>query len=286
MQPFPQYYRYVYINYFNMDTQEIWKDVKGYEGKYQVSNLGRVRSLDRIRWNGRGYCKVKGKLISQTIRYDKKRKCYTYAYVSFHTEHGVSSKKISVHRLVAEAFIPNPNDLPFVNHKDENKLNNNVNNLEWCTCEYNNKYGTAITRSANTRISNGVTKSVYKYTLDGKCVGIYNSVTEAAKANAVTKNQISNACVNKTIRVGNYGYRFEGDEYSPKKQTFHKNTITFYLSDNIVYECEGYENAAKFIGIAKDTFQCVVNGKRNSKKLNKYKVKIKFWKDGSERFIN
>jgi len=265
---------------------EIWKDIKGYEGKYQVSNLGNVRSLDRFRWNGRAYCKVKGKIMSQTIRYDKKQQCYMYPYVSFHNKSGAPTKKICVHRLVAEAFIPNPDNLQFVNHKDENKLNNCVDNLEWCTCKYNNAYGTARERASHTRIRKGITKPVCKYTLDGKCVCIYNSVAEAAKANNVIKEQISNACVNKTIHVGNYGYRFEGDEYSPRKQVFHKNIVTFYISGDIVYECEGYEDAAKFAGIAKDTFQCVVNGKRNSKKLNKYKVKIKSWKDESERFIN
>lgn len=266
--------------------EEIWKDIKGYEGKYQVSNFGRVRSLDRLKWNGRTYCNQKGKIMSQSIRYDKKRQCYMYPYVSFHNKSGTPTKKMLVHRLVAEAFIPNPDNLQFVNHKDENKLNNNVTNLEWCTCEYNNAYGTARERSASTRIRKGITKAVCKYTLDGKRVCIYNSVTEAAKANNVTKKQISNACVHKTIQVGDYGYRFKEDEYIPRKQKINKNIVTFYLLGDVMYECEGYEKAAEFVGIAMDTFQCVVRGKRNSKKLNKYKVKVKSWKDESERFIN
>lgn len=266
--------------------EEIWKDIKGYEGKYQVSNLGRVRSLSRLVWNGKVYVKHTGRILSQTVRYSKKRMCYTYSYVSFHNKSNAPTKKIFIHRLVAEAFIPNPNNYSFVNHKDENKLNNTVDNLEWCTCEYNNSYGTARERSIKTKIRKGITKPVCKYSLDGKRLCIYNSVTEAAKANNVSKTQISNACINKTIRVGNYGYRFEDDEYIPRSQTFHKNTITFYLNGKIVYKCFGYEDAANFANISKDTFQSVVKGSRNSKKLNKYKVKIKFWKDESERFIN
>ena len=104
---------------------EEWKDIKGYEGIYQISNKGRVKSLNYKRT---GKEKIL-KLSSDTNGYKKitlfknsKRKTY------------------SIHKLVAEAFLPNPDNLPVVNHKDENKLNNNVENLEWCTQEYNVKY--------------------------------------------------------------------------------------------------------------------------------------------------
>ena len=73
--------------------EEIWKDIKGYEGKYQVSNFGRVRSLNRLRWNGRVYCNQKGKIMSQSIGYNKKSQCYMYPYVSFHNKSGAPSKK-------------------------------------------------------------------------------------------------------------------------------------------------------------------------------------------------
>lgn len=112
--------------------EEIWKDIEGYEG-YQVSNLGRVRSFKHknVRIlstkNRGGYRQV------QLCKDSTKKLCY-------------------VHRLVAEAFIPNPDDLPQVNHKDENKANNFVNNLEWCTAKYNLSYGTGRLRAA-TKIS-------------------------------------------------------------------------------------------------------------------------------------
>lgn len=116
--------------------EEEWRDIKGYEGFYQVSNLGNVRSLDRIfiKSNGRRYNK-KGKILIPGLT----TKGYETVNLS-DVNHKITSKR--VHRLVAEAFIPNPNNLPQVNHIDENKLNNFVTNLEWCTNTYNISYGT------------------------------------------------------------------------------------------------------------------------------------------------
>lgn len=98
---------------------EIWKDIKGYEGLYQISNCGNVKSLKTNKnlylSDSKGYQRV-GLYKGKRIMY-------------------------AVHRLVAETFIPNPNNYPCVNHKDYNKKNNNVTNLEWCNHKYNNNYG-------------------------------------------------------------------------------------------------------------------------------------------------
>ena len=117
---------------------EEWRDIVGYEDIYQVSNLGNVRSLDRIvvRKNGSKVV-YNGKMLGLTIT----RKGYVVAS----TKDGPKY----VHRLVAEAFIPNPDNLPQVNHKDENKANNRADNLEWCTDKYNVNYGTCKLRMAN-----------------------------------------------------------------------------------------------------------------------------------------
>ena len=111
-----------------MENNEIWMDIKGYEGKYKVSNMGRVYSIRShkylaIKNNGRGYL-----------------------YVSLWKDN--KEKKEYLHRLVARHFIPNPNNLPQVNHKDENKENNSWDNLEWCDATYNNNYGTHTQRAA------------------------------------------------------------------------------------------------------------------------------------------
>lgn len=101
---------------------EIWKDIKGYEGKYQVSNLGNVKSS--WMWTGDKY--IKREKILRNILYKN-----GYLYVSLSKDGKV--KRFKVNRLVAEAFIDNPYNLPITNHKDGDKTNNCVSNLEWCT---------------------------------------------------------------------------------------------------------------------------------------------------------
>lgn len=119
--------------------EEEWRDIKGYEGYYQVSNLGRIRSLDRIILKINGHTeRRKGQLMSQV--YDKD------GYLTVGLRKDRRKITYGVHRLVANAFIQNPYNLPEVNHKDENKENNNIDNLEWCTTKYNINYGTAIDR--------------------------------------------------------------------------------------------------------------------------------------------
>lgn len=108
---------------------EIWKDIKDFEGLYWISNLGRVKNkhgkILKPRLSSNGYYNI-------CLYKNNKAKCYT------------------VHRLVAEAFIPNPDNLPEINHKDENRLNNEVYNLEWCNRKYNQHYGSAIKKNIKT----------------------------------------------------------------------------------------------------------------------------------------
>ena len=107
---------------------EEWRDIKGYEGKYQISNLGRIKSLKNCKGNYRE------KILD--IKPDNRGYIRAFLY-----KNG-KCKPYQVHRLVALHFIPNPNNYPIINHKDEDKTNNNVENLEWCTYQYNNNYGT------------------------------------------------------------------------------------------------------------------------------------------------
>ena len=120
--------------------EEVWKDIEEYKGIYQVSNHGRIRSLDRMLTYKTRYGVFqhlqRGKILHQ---YPDDR---GYLWVKLHDLK--SKKTVKVHRLVGNAFIPNPNNLPCINHKDEDKTNNMVDNLEWCSHLYNNLYGTHL----------------------------------------------------------------------------------------------------------------------------------------------
>lgn len=127
--------------------KEIWKDVNEYEGIYQVSNLGNVKSLPHIVSCGRGQTLTKEK----TLKFRN-----SYGYNRVHLMKDKKEKNLYVHRLVAEAFIPNPYNLPVVNHIDENRSNNHVENLEWCTHKENVNHGTAIERMSKSRMGHEV----------------------------------------------------------------------------------------------------------------------------------
>ena len=128
--------------------EEIWRTIEGYEGLYEVSNTGKVRSLDRyVKGKGESYWLRKGRVLSPT----KDR--YGYLKVVLHCNG--KCKTINVHKLAAQAFLLNPDNLPEINHKDEDKTNNSVDNLEWCDRSYNNTYGTRQDKVRDTKIKNG-----------------------------------------------------------------------------------------------------------------------------------
>ena len=127
-----------------MNSEEIWKPVVGYEGLYEVSNTGQVRSLDKYDSINRFYEGRILKLFADRL-----------GYLKVGLSSNGKTKKYLVHRLVAEAFIPNPNNFPIINHKDENPSNDNVDNLEWCNAKYNSNYGTRNDRIKATRLRNG-----------------------------------------------------------------------------------------------------------------------------------
>lgn len=127
---------------------EEWRPIEGYEELYEVSSYGRVRSLDRYVVDSLGHRKFyKSKVLSPAKDTD--------GYLKVGLSYNGKCKKCLVHRLAAQAFIPNLDNLPEVNHKDEDKTNNRVDNLEWCTTKYNVNYGTARTRSIKTKVKKG-----------------------------------------------------------------------------------------------------------------------------------
>lgn len=181
------------------EEKEVWKDIKGYEGKYKVSNLGNVKSLN---WLNTG----KEKLLHLGI---SKGKYYQVGLCKF----GIN-KTFWVHRLVATAFINNPDNLPYINHKDENKLNNCVDNLEWCTAKYNSNYGTGIERMLKTkklRNCKNAEKPVLQFTKDCKFVNEFPSAKEAARCTDINRGNIWACCAGRYKSAGGYIWKYKNN---------------------------------------------------------------------------
>lgn len=149
--------------------EEIWKNIPGYEGIYVVSNFGKVKSLQRTRKGSYGSIMiVYEKILNHKIDKDG------YHIVTLSKEG--KTKCIGVHRLVAQAFLKNFNNLPMVNHKDEDPSNNRVDNLEWCDVKYNNNYGTKIERMLNTKLNNGTIKNIFPKGLRSRDPKLYDKM--------------------------------------------------------------------------------------------------------------
>lgn len=172
--------------------QEIWKDIKGYEGLYQVSNLGRVKSLERLaKSNNNNYRIVKEKFLK---KYEDKD-----GYIRVSLNKNSKSLSYPIHRLIAEAFIPNFNNLPQINHKDENKKNNCINNLEWCTTKYNCNYGTRTQRCKQKEQI-----PIEQYDLNGNLIKKWDSAKQVYNKLGYDFSLIRKCCNNKIDKAYNY----------------------------------------------------------------------------------
>ena len=182
------------------EEKEIWQDIAGYEGLYKVSNLGRVKSLN--------YRRTGKERILIPI---KKNNGYLYVTLSKNS----IQKPHYVHRLVSQSFIENPYNFPQVNHIDEDKTNNKVSNLEWCSVEYNNKYGTRNERALETRKlrkSKFAPKEVLQFTKDGKFVNEYYSTNEAWRCTLISQGNISACCKGTRIHAGGYIWKYKNND--------------------------------------------------------------------------
>ena len=195
-----------------MNNKEIWKDVKGYEGLYQVSSKGRVKSLDR-------YCLTKKG--NKRFRACRILKPYTQkdGYKQVDLRNSIKPKTATIHRLVAKAFIPNPHNYPQVNHKDENPSNNCVDNLEWCTTVYNNRYGNRMKR-----IIKSLSVKVVQLSLNGSLVKVWPSIRNASK-NGYYSSSISHCCQNKLLRCNGYYWIYYSDYKKMSKKDILKYVI-------------------------------------------------------------
>lgn len=191
--------------------EEIWVDIDGYESKFQISNRGKIKRSEYISRNGKGFYVLKEKLKICSYNADG------YKIV------GLRGRLFLLHRLIAKAFIPNPNNYPCVNHKDENKLNNRYDNLEWCSEKYNNNFG-----KHNQNISNslkGKAKSedhilkiiesrnrfpVFQIDMkDGVILEEYRSMREAERSTGIFESNISQCCKGRTRSAGGFRWKYK-----------------------------------------------------------------------------
>ena len=171
-------------------NKEIWKDIEGYEG-YQVSNLGRVKSPDiYIMVNNKYKLYKNGNILTP---YKHKKTGYMSITIGKHST-------IMVHRLVAKAFISNFNNYPCINHKDENKQNNHVDNLEWCTHKYNNNYGN------NTK---KLCKPVLQYDLNGNFIKEYYGANEASRQTGINCTNICKCCRGERKKTKGFIFKYK-----------------------------------------------------------------------------
>lgn len=189
---------------------EVWKDIPGYEGFYQCSNMGRIKSLDRVIIVKRPQDRfernlfLKGKIIKVSM-YGQ--------YPICHLKRNSTSKVIKVHRVVCSIFHPNPYNLPEVNHINEIKTDNRADNLEWCTRVYNANWGSAIERTQSKRRGHpAICSPVSQYDTSGNFISDYKSITEASKRTGILPENISDVCnFKRSTSAGGYIWIYSGD---------------------------------------------------------------------------
>ena len=179
--------------------QEIWKDIYGYNGRYSVSNLGNVKRIYTIKYN-------KKNKKNEKIYIEKNMTLFTdkcgYKNISLIKDKKRKTKK--VHRLVAEAFIPNPKNKPQINHKNGIKSDNTVENLEWCTHQENQTHAwkTGLRKTP---------KKVNQYSLNGKLIKEWNSIKEIEKTLKIKWCNVNACCLGRRKKSHGYIWKYKGE---------------------------------------------------------------------------
>lgn len=173
-----------------MNTKEEWRSIKGYEGKYEVSSFGRVKSLSRFK------CLLHGKeknTHEKILKFDQHKNGYLFV----HLYNNGSKRAYSVHRLVAEAFIPNTRSLPQINHIDGDKTNNNTDNIEWCTAKENNLHSARVLH-----LECGV--AIKQFDENGFFIKEYANTGIASEETGVNRSSICSCLIGRQKHAGGF----------------------------------------------------------------------------------
>lgn len=196
---------------------EIWRDIAGFDGAYAISNYGRIKSFERTI-----PCKGKNNSDSYVVVHEKILHLGDngHGYLIANLSSSNKTNIFYVHRLVATAFIPNPQQLPTVNHKDENKSNNKVSNLEWASYQYNNNYGTAKQRSRQTIIKSGYATPIDMYDLQGNFIKHYDCSYDMEK-DGISRRAALNVCSGRNRSYHGFVFVFAGEEFRYREANHH-----------------------------------------------------------------
>lgn len=229
--------------------QEIWKDIPNFEGIYQISNFGNVKSLSRDIIHRGNITHINEKIMKpflnkggyKCIKLSKDKKYFPF----------------KVHRLVALAFIPNPNNYECVNHKDENKENNMVSNLEWCTKRYNNEYGSKAFWK----------RKVYQFNTKGMLLNTYESVVDASKETQIPISSIRGTCDGNCITTHNFIFVFDESDLCDRLQRLEKSKpigVAIYdLNGNLIEKFNRISDACIKYNVTKSTIHRCCKRKNN-----------------------
>lgn len=195
--------------------QEVWKDIESYEGCYQISNLGRVKSLGRYKNNPQG---MRTYWVEERIL---RPQTNIHGYIYYCLKKDGDRKNHTGHRLVASAFLPNPDNLPLINHKDESRNNNHVDNLEWCTHQYNTNYGNSQQRKVSSvdwakfvanfpwgERAKKQYKKITQMTKDGNFVRSWESQKSAGESLGIPSGNICRCCKGELKTAGGFVWKY------------------------------------------------------------------------------
>lgn len=248
-------------------NKEIWRDIQGYEEYYQVSNIGRVRSLDRLVVNTTKSKRLrKGRVLIPQI----KDNGYMVANLSKNNR----CKTCYIHRLVAKSFIPNPHRYNTVNHIDETRDNNNAMNLEWCTHGYNLTYNNAMQRMVKSRNKSkcrSSEKAISQYSLDGSYIKSYPSVAKASIALKTSEENIRSALKGKSKTAEGYQWIYQNGKrfISPYRNNRLVSVIQYTMNGELIKRHNSIAEAGRSTNSNASKVHSCCKGERKS--TNKFR---------------